>query len=121
MPRAAKPLPPLARTLHAYAIGPRGAILLGTVNPRNQRTVVRFEYGRTRSYGRVAPRYVEEEWFGDEDNEAEELVECLRPRTRYHYRIVATSRGGTAYGEDRTFRTRRSTTPPLHRHCDAVT
>ncbi len=32
-------------------------------------------------------------------------VTRLRPRTTYHYRLVATNAGGTSYGSDRTFRT----------------
>jgi hypothetical protein len=29
----------------------------------------------------------------------------LRPKTTYHFRLVATNEGGTAYGKDKVFRT----------------
>jgi hypothetical protein len=111
---AKEALPPLAWTTHASSIGPNGALLLGEFNPRGHRTVVQFQFGRTMAYGRITPTYPEEEWFGNEVSEEEEIAECLRPQTTYHYRIVAKSKFGTAYGQDRTFRTRAG--PPPRRH-----
>jgi hypothetical protein len=107
-------LPPLAWTTEASNVGPNGALLHGEFNPRGHRTVIRFEFGRTKDYGRVAPTYVEEEWFGEDANEEEEIAECLRPRTIYHLRIVAKSRYGTAYGADQTFKTRPGQAPRRH-------
>ncbi len=101
-------LPPLAWTTYAGNVSMSGALLHGEFNPRNHRTVIQFQYGRTKAYGRVTPPYPEEEWFGEEINEEEEFTECLRPGTTYHYRILAKSKIGTAYGRDRTFRTRAS-------------
>jgi hypothetical protein len=98
-------LPPLAWTTHAQA-SKTSALLFGRFNPRGHRTVIQFEYGRTKTYGRVTPPYPEEEWFGNEVNEEEEFTERLRPGTWYHYRIVAESKVGTTYGHDRTFRTK---------------
>jgi hypothetical protein len=98
-------LPPLAWTTHASA-SKNAALLFGRFNPRGYRTVVQFEYGRTKAYGQVTPTYPEEEWFGNEVSEEEEFTERLRPGTWYHYRIVAKSKFGTAYGKDRAFRTK---------------
>ena len=111
---AEEALPPLAWTTHASSIGPNGALLLGEFNPRGHRTVVQFQFGRTKSYGRITPTFPEEEWFGEEVSEEEEFAECLRPRTTYHYRILARSRFGTAYGQDRTFKTRAGGPPRRH-------
>jgi hypothetical protein len=98
-------LPPLAWTTHAQA-SKTSALLFGRFNPRGHRTVIQFQYGRTRAYGRVTPTYPEEEWFGNEVSGEEEFTERLKPGTWYHYRIVARSSVGTAYGQDRAFRTK---------------
>ena len=52
-------------------------------------------------------RYAEESSTpGETAYEVEEIVECLRPHTTYHYRLVAYSDGSAvAHGKDRTFRT----------------
>jgi hypothetical protein len=97
---------PLAWTTPAREVSATEAELFGRFNPRGPRTVLRFEYGRTKAYGHFAPPYVEEEFFGEQNQEYEEIVECLRPLTRYHYRIVAKNKFGTTYGKDRTFKTR---------------
>ena len=99
-------LPPLATTSRAYEIRPRSAILLGHVNAHGQRTAVRFQYGRTTSYGHISPRYVEEVVIGSRNEEVEETILCLRPKTTYHFRIVARNRSGTVFGRDRKFTTR---------------
>src|SRR5690348_8808772 len=75
---AGEALPPLAWTTHASNISPNGAILHGEFNPRNHRTQVQFQFGRTKAYGRITPAYPEEEWFGEEVREEEEIAECLR-------------------------------------------
>jgi hypothetical protein len=108
-------LAPLAETTHASSITYRSALLFGKVNPRGLTTRVWFEIGRSRSYGHRVPPYIEEEFGGEEFYEYEEFAECLRPRTTYHYRLVARSPAGTAYGADQTFRTRSRHENPMHK------
>lgn len=97
---------PNARTTRAVGIGRTAAVLEGFVNARGTETTVRFEIGRTRSYGRSFPPGEPEHFY--ERNEpvgVEEAVDRLRPGTMYHFRLVATSVAGTRFGKDETFRT----------------
>jgi hypothetical protein len=97
---------PNVRTTRAVGIGRTAAVLLGFVNARGTETTVRFEIGRTRSYGRSFPPGEPEHFY--ERNEpvgVEEAVDRLRPGTMYHFRLVATSAAGTRFGKDETFRT----------------
>lgn len=98
-------LPPRVKTVGVSEIGARSAVLLGRVNAHNQRTVVRFQYGMTKSYGHVAPGPVEETVGGSRFQEFEETVLCLRPKTTYHFRITAKNGSGFVVGRDRTFTT----------------
>lgn len=50
---------PLAWTTPAREVSATEAELFGRFNPRGPRTVLRFEYGRTKAYGHYAPPYVE--------------------------------------------------------------
>ena len=91
------------------------ALLFGRFNPRGSRTVIQFQYGQTKKYGHVTPTYPEEEWFGYEVNVEEELAEELCTGTDYHFRVMARSKVGTAYGKDCTFKTRgRAKAHPGH-------
>lgn len=94
---------PEARTGGYAEISTGGAVVKGYVNPRGQATDYYFEYGTDTSYGAVT----ETDYAGGETVEGEQKAELggLKAGTVYHYRIVASSLGGTAYGGDRTFRT----------------
>jgi hypothetical protein len=111
---------PLCRDAQAKATGPaskppevwsgkavkvQGTLVLlqGWVKPRGQMTTCYFEAGTTTSYGLVLPN--EHEPRGYRNNPIYESISWLRPRTTYHFRLVAHSRGGTTYGKDKTFRT----------------
>lgn len=101
------PSPPGARTTHAYALKTNAAVLLGFINPHGARTTFFFQIGRTTSYGRTYPPGAPEHFFGRSSPiEVEQAVNHLQPGTTYHFRLVATSDGGTAYGKGKTFRTR---------------
>jgi len=100
---AATGLRPLAWTMPAKYITNTEAFLYGRFNPRGSRTVVQFEYGQTKKYGHVTPPFPEEEWFGYEVNVEEEIAEELCQGTRYHFRVAARNKSGTAYGKDHTF------------------
>src|SRR5436190_2697183 len=97
--------PPAAATVEAGSIGPTSALLLGTVNPKNQTTTYRFQYGTTTSYDRSTSTHQ----LTATDNTDHEVVASpprLSPSTTYHCRLAATNPSGTTYGQDRTFTTR---------------
>ena len=116
---AGEGLAPLAWTMPAQAVSATEVELFARFNPRGPRTVLRFEYGRTKAYGHVTPTYIEEAFLGDENQEYEEFAECLRPLTRYHYRIVAKNKFGTTHGKDRTFKTRARHGREFREECDS--
>jgi hypothetical protein len=105
------PLPPTSATATAEAVGANEAILMGAVDPKGSQTTYRFEYGTTTAYGQVVPEAEEEVVEGNEEV-AEEAVAFLSPNTTYHYRVVASNRAGTTYGQDMTFTTAPSSTTP---------
>jgi hypothetical protein len=118
--KAADRQPPEAQTGETYGVRGSEALLYGHIRPTSTSASYRFQWGRTRSYGHVDPRYVEEFFIPSETPyEVEEVVECLRPHTTYHYRVVAYSRAGVGYGEDRTFKTTGLDAPRsvLYKHC----
>jgi hypothetical protein len=102
----AEPLSPYARTGFAEGIDQTSAVFVGFVNARGSSTTARFQVGRTKSYGRWWPPGPTEHFYsGYHPSEIEQGVDGLRPRTTYHFRLVATNAGGTTYGRDETFRT----------------
>jgi hypothetical protein len=103
----AEPLTPYARTGFAYGVDATEGVLIGWVNARGSETTGWFQVGRTKSYGRQFPLPPPEHfYYGYHPSEIEAGIDGLRPRTTYHFRLVATSEGGTTYGKDKTFRTR---------------
>jgi hypothetical protein len=96
--------PPLATTDPATAVAEHAATLNGTVTPMGDSATVRFEYGSTAAYGftAAAPDLA----AAETDAPVTATLAGLSPATIYHYRLLATTtRGGTATGADRTFRT----------------
>ena len=86
-----------------------GAIFNGSVNAQGSTTVVSFEYGLTNSYGTtVVP--APDTASGTTTTSISATISGLLSGTTYHYRIVATSAGGTVKGEDMTFTTNRPPT-----------
>ena len=94
---------PLAQTGPPRAVKTRTATLTGTTRSNGQQTSYRFEYGRTTRYGSRTPDQVID--AGNALRPVSADLTRLRPNTRYHFRLVAVSDGGTATGADRTFRT----------------
>ena len=82
-----------------------GVTLGGTVNPRNSETSYRFEWGPTTDYGRLVPAEDAAAGAGNVTQAVSQALTGLEPSTEYHFRLVATSPGGTSYGEDETFTT----------------
>ena len=100
---ASLPLP-MASTLAASGTLDTGVTLNGTVNAENSATTVFFQYGLTDSYGTTLaanPATV----TGTTTTAASATLNGLLSGTTYHYRISATSVGGTVCGDDRTFTT----------------
>lgn len=111
------PLPkpgPLVEKQGAEDLLPTAATLTARINPENDETTYRFEYGTSEGYGEITPiKTLAVSGFEGEDVEAQ--LAGLLPDTTYHFRVVATNHCNpselaevcTAEGEDRTF-----TTPP---------
>jgi hypothetical protein len=97
---------PLTITGPAVSIKDTNATLTGTVNPVGEQATYHFEYGPTGSYGSRVPVMVDAvAGNGRVPRDVSRVVEGLKPSTAYHYRLVATSPAGTAYGADLTFTT----------------
>ncbi|MEI7912513.1 MAG: cadherin-like beta sandwich domain-containing protein, partial [Verrucomicrobiota bacterium] len=101
----ASPPPPVIATLAAAGILDTGATLTGNLNANGSTTTtVSFEYGLTSSYGSTttgSPASVS----GTTTTTAEANLSGLLAGSIYHYRVVASSGGGTVVGEDMTFTT----------------
>jgi hypothetical protein len=110
--------PPKAWTGEAFGIRATEAVLTGYINPGNLRTEYRFQYGLSKRYGTLAPKIVEEVLVGSRKLEVEAAVDCLKPKTTYHFRIFATSQLGKVYGKDATFKTKRGTGSAPSGFCD---
>jgi hypothetical protein len=83
----------------------RTVTLATQVDPNRQATTVRFEYGRSTSYGAFTDRV--DAGSGDSYGPVSIPLAGLRPNTRYHFRAVATNATGSTRSADRTFVTRR--------------
>ena len=69
---------------------------------------MRFEYGRTTSYGAFSDRV--DVGTGTTSVPVALELDRLRPNTRYHFRAVATNDTGSTRSLDRSFRTSREPT-----------
>ncbi len=110
----------------ASAIGPRSAVLYGTVNPNSSalahlpgsfvsHTLGYFEYGTTAAYGSTKPDPLVGEGSicfivcGGDDVSVSASLFGLLPGTTYHFRVVGDNGVvGPQFGADQTF-----TTPPV--------
>jgi hypothetical protein len=110
-PRLAGPshgLPPKVRPGPPISTYPGEVALTAFINPRGSLTRFRFQYGRTKAYGTITEAS-EEVLNGNHWIEIAESLCCkrLRPKTTFHYRVIAFNRYGSVHGQDRTFRTTR--------------
>ncbi|HET8861957.1 MAG TPA: hypothetical protein VFM94_01755, partial [Solirubrobacterales bacterium] len=102
--------PPGAVPLPARKVTTTEATLRGVVNPEGSTTTYRFEYGESTAYGvKAPPSGGSVSGYTTASAKTAEIT-GLQPSTRYHYRIVAESAGGTTKSGDRTF----STAPKTH-------
>ncbi|MGD0455978.1 MAG: hypothetical protein ABSB69_20525, partial [Solirubrobacteraceae bacterium] len=79
------------------------AILYGYVDGHGQLTSYAFQYGPTSAYGAQSP--LAPAGNGTVTIKVSQAVTGLQPGVTYHYRVLATSPGGTAKGAERTFTT----------------
>lgn len=108
-PAAVAASEPVASTGTATSITSTSAKLNGTVNPEGQATSYYFEYGTTTSYG--SQTTTADAGSGTANVPVSAPVASLAPRTRYHYRLVASNGSGTTLGSDVSFTTPKAPTP----------
>jgi hypothetical protein len=94
---------PDAVTGAADGISTTAAILTGSVNPNGRQTTSFFEYGTSTSYGSRTGS--QNGGAGTTASNVSAQVTGLRAGQTYHYRLVATSDGGTSHGADQRFTT----------------
>lgn len=112
------PASPTVRTAGVYGVSGSEVILVGRMDPNGPTTHWHFEVGTTRAYTANEPHTGTEDPFGGEGFvEVEEAFDCLAPRTRYHYRLVAVNGVGKTFGNDRTFRTKSQRGKGNYRDC----
>ncbi len=95
---------PAATTGAASEIDTSTATLNGTVTANGQNATITFEFGFDTGYGRVIDA-IPYSVSGTADTAVAVPVADLLPNVTYHFRVVATSGGGTALGSDVTFST----------------
>jgi subtilisin family serine protease/sugar lactone lactonase YvrE/phosphodiesterase/alkaline phosphatase D-like protein len=94
---------PKATTEAATAIKSNQATLNGSINPEGSATTYYFEYGTTTSYGTKIPVSPGSAGSGSSSSFYNRIPTELSSKTTYHFRLVASSAGGTSYGADKTF------------------
>jgi len=100
----ASPPRPVVATLAATGVTDTEATLNGNTNASDSDTTVSFEYGLTTSYGSVM-QATPSQVTGVTDTGASASLAGLLAGTTYHYRVRASSAGGTVTGGDMTFTT----------------
>jgi hypothetical protein len=108
------PLPPEATTTKASEEEQTQAKLNGTVNPKGTDTHYYFQYGKTTAYGSSTSSTDAGSGLGGVAVAA--TITGLEAGTSYHFRVVATSAGGTVYGSDQEFKTEVTATPSVLVH-----
>jgi DNA-binding beta-propeller fold protein YncE len=92
----------------AGEIQPTSVKLAAEINPEGAETTYHFEYGTSEGYGSSTAQS-SSIGSGFADGPASASLSGLTPATTYHYRVVAKSAAGTAFGPDREF----TTLPPV--------
>jgi phosphodiesterase/alkaline phosphatase D-like protein len=92
---------PTAVTGSASGISTNGATLNGSVNPNGRSTSWHFEYGTSTSYGSNTPS--QNAGSGTSAVNVSTAISGLTAGRTYHFRLVASSDGGTSNGSDQTF------------------
>jgi hypothetical protein len=105
------PIPVSAHTGPASGITASGATLNGTIDVQGYGASWHFEYGTTSRYGHSFPARTLP--GSPATLPVSRTLTTLRPKTLYHYRLVAETLAGTSTSEDATFTTRATGTLPL--------
>jgi hypothetical protein len=103
---APAPSAPSVSTAPPEYIGPTSAKLLGWLNPNGQATNFYFQIGLTSNYTVDVP--AKPGWEAGSANAPKQVafdITGLEAGRTYHYRLVASSPGGTTYGDDMVFAT----------------
>ena len=95
--------PPGVNGLRAEKLTATSAELIAEINPNGLKSVYRFEYGPTTSYGSSTPIPEGTISAGSEDQEQTVQLTGLTPHVVYHYRLVASNEDGTTITEDHAF------------------
>ena len=100
---------PVVETQNASNVQTDRVTLNGIVNPQGLATAYRFDYGATTAYGSSTAMM----GAGSGETSLSVHVDAsgLQPGTTYHFRLVATSAFGTAYGADKVVTTVSAATP----------
>jgi PKD domain len=109
-PAPAAPRLPSAATGGVTARASASATVAGGVDPDGSQTSYMVEFGRTTAYGHSSASA--SAGAGESSVAVLATLTGLRPRTLYHYRLVALNAAGTAVGADRAFRTPAAPPPP---------
>lgn len=95
--------PPSASTGSIARVTGSTARISGSVNPNGTTTSYHVEFGTTSTYGHSTPSTAAGATAASLPITI--TLSGLRPRTTYHYRVVASNEGGTSVGADRSFTT----------------
>ena len=94
---------PSVTTGSATRVMPTSARLTGQVNPNGEATTYWFAYGETEDYTNETSRM--DAGVGTDTISVSASVAELLPVTTYHFKLMATSIGGTVSGTDMTLKT----------------
>jgi streptogramin lyase len=103
------PAPPSIANTVSSNVGQTDADVQADVNPNGQATTSWFEYGTDTSYGSSTSALPA--GSGSSEVSVLDSLSGLAPGTTYHVRAVASSPGGTTYGQDTTFTTQAPPQP----------
>ena len=102
---AAAALAPTATTAQVSAVHPTSVTVNGSVNPNGTATSWYVQYGVSTNAAYGSQTASKSAGAGNVNVKVSDLLVGLSPATSYHYRFVASSSAGTAYGGDGTFNT----------------
>ncbi len=95
---------PIATTLPASGVMGTAATLNANVNANGNTSTLQFEYGLTNAYGTTVAA-TPATLSGTIGTAVAATINGLTPDMNYHFRVLATSVGGTTRGDDQTFST----------------
>lgn len=102
---SAAPGKPTIGQIGVKTVGATVTTLWAEIDPGGEDTTYDFEYGRTASYGAVAPLSGADAGGRANNTNVEQALSGLAPSSVYHYRVVATNPQGTVASTDKTFTT----------------